>query len=67
MSEPTHFKVGDWVTANHHTRHEPGQVVDIVRLRSLDGTDGPLLRIDFGRFELHLTPDEVSRASNDTA
>lgn len=55
------FEVGDWVVVNYHQRYEPGQIIKIMSEHLPGGTVGPLLRIDFGRFMLHLAPDEVSR------
>lgn len=53
------FAVGDWVVANHHRGHLPGQITAVVTLHDFDGKK-PLYRIDFGRFELHLTAEEIS-------
>lgn len=52
------FEVGDWVVVNYHERYKPGQIIKIL---PEDRTYGCLYRIDFGRFMLHLSDDEISR------
>ncbi|GAA4964999.1 hypothetical protein WHI96_02815 [Pseudonocardia tropica] len=57
---PRTYGVGDPVVDNRtgKTRGRTGRVVGIASLRE-DGKTKPFYRIDFGRYELHLTADEI--------
>lgn len=55
------LETGDMVTVNYHRYYEPGRIEHAVTSHEISGEVVPLYRVNFGRFELHLTADELTR------